>query len=135
MRPFTISRIFVNPPRWKKYIQSAGTMSGLPEASSKASQERVEELLESLADVRQRLRVACSESSPEASRQRQPTTTLVAVSKYKPASDILACVECGHHLDFGENYVQEVVDKAKVVRSIYSKSTLMKLEDLKGGRG
>jgi hypothetical protein len=85
-------------------------MSGLSEVS-KASQERVAELLQSLADVRERVRVA--RSSFEATQQRQPT--LVAVSKYKPASDILACVESGHHLDFGENYVQEVVDKAQVL--------------------
>src|SRR3954468_23257852 len=36
--------------------------------------------------------------------------TLVAVSKTKPATDILALYECGQR-DFGENYVQELVDK------------------------
>ncbi len=36
--------------------------------------------------------------------------TLVAVSKLKPVSDILALYELGHR-DFGENYVQELVDK------------------------
>ena len=35
---------------------------------------------------------------------------LVAVSKTKPASDILALYEMGHR-DFGENYVQELADK------------------------
>ena len=39
---------------------------------------------------------------------------LVAVSKYKPCSDILACYE-HEQRDFGENYVQELVDKAKEV--------------------
>ncbi|KNE59048.1 YggS family pyridoxal phosphate enzyme [Allomyces macrogynus ATCC 38327] len=38
---------------------------------------------------------------------------LVAVSKTKPASDILALYECTRHDHFGENYVQELVDKAK----------------------
>jgi len=38
--------------------------------------------------------------------------TLVAVSKYKPSADILVCYEDGQR-DFGENYVQELVDKAK----------------------
>ncbi len=38
------------------------------------------------------------------------TTTLVAVSKTKPASDILEAYEIGVR-DFGENYVQELVEK------------------------
>ena len=37
--------------------------------------------------------------------------TLVAVSKTKPASDILELYNLGHR-DFGENYVQEMVEKA-----------------------
>ena len=37
--------------------------------------------------------------------------TLVAVSKTKPAADILELYELGQR-DFGENYVQELVDKA-----------------------
>ena len=41
----------------------------------------------------------------------KPTnTTLVAVSKTKPAEDITALYELGQR-DFGENYVQELVDK------------------------
>ena len=39
------------------------------------------------------------------------TVTLVAVSKTKPASDILELYNLGQR-DFGENYVQELVDKA-----------------------
>lgn len=38
--------------------------------------------------------------------------TLVAVSKTKPASDILELYKLGQR-DFGENYVQELVDKAE----------------------
>jgi len=37
--------------------------------------------------------------------------TLVAVSKTKPVEDILKLYELGHR-DFGENYVQELVNKA-----------------------
>lgn len=37
--------------------------------------------------------------------------TLVAVSKTKPAADIMELYELGQR-DFGENYVQELVDKA-----------------------
>ncbi|KAG0023154.1 NAD(P)H-dependent D-xylose reductase (XR) [Podila clonocystis] len=38
---------------------------------------------------------------------------LVAVSKYKPASDILAVYEEAGHRYFGENYVQELEEKSK----------------------
>jgi pyridoxal phosphate enzyme (YggS family) len=40
--------------------------------------------------------------------------TLVAVSKTKPASDILELYELGQR-DFGENYVQELVEKAELL--------------------
>jgi pyridoxal phosphate enzyme (YggS family) len=40
--------------------------------------------------------------------------TLVAVSKLKPASDIEALYKLGQ-LDFGENYVQELLDKQAVL--------------------
>jgi PLP dependent protein len=40
----------------------------------------------------------------------QKNVTLVAVSKTKPVEDILSLYELGHR-DFGENYVQELVDK------------------------
>jgi len=59
------------------------------------------------AEIRQRVQEAAGTS---AGRGRQPT--LVAVSKYKPAADVFACFELGQR-DFGENYVQELVDKAE----------------------
>ncbi|HEX7845863.1 MAG TPA: YggS family pyridoxal phosphate-dependent enzyme, partial [Chitinophagaceae bacterium] len=40
------------------------------------------------------------------------SVTLVAVSKTKPVEDIQELYELGHR-DFGENYVQELVDKAE----------------------
>ncbi|KEI41615.1 uncharacterized protein L969DRAFT_85420 [Mixia osmundae IAM 14324] len=40
---------------------------------------------------------------------------LVVVSKLKPPSDILALHEKTSHLHFGENYVQELVDKASIL--------------------
>ncbi|EGG07625.1 uncharacterized protein MELLADRAFT_62402 [Melampsora larici-populina 98AG31] len=40
---------------------------------------------------------------------------LVAVSKLKPASDILGLYEGIQHLHFGENYVSELVEKAKLL--------------------
>ncbi|KAI0052323.1 hypothetical protein FA95DRAFT_1580160 [Auriscalpium vulgare] len=67
--------------------------------ASLPSSERAAELTASLADIRTRVAHA-STAAP----------TLVAVSKYKPAADILACHQAGQR-DFGENYVQELVDK------------------------
>ena len=79
--------------------------------------ERTQELSENLSEIRQRVTNAVSQNTLDTTNNegqgRQPL--LVAVSKYKPASDVLACYENGQR-DFGENYVQELVDKAKEVR-------------------
>ena len=76
----------------------------------RATAERAAELKESLTEIRQRVQAATP--SHAASKP-----TLVAVSKYKPASDVLACYEEGQR-DFGENYVQELVEKASQVRTL-----------------
>ncbi|KAK1222008.1 hypothetical protein PQX77_015187 [Marasmius sp. AFHP31] len=81
-------------------------MSAFNASFERASNERTEELRENLAEIRERVSTT-SASAPT-------SKTLVAVSKYKPASDILFCYEDGQR-DFGENYVQEVVDKAKIL--------------------
>ena len=81
-------------------------------ALEKASPERAAELRDALSDVRARVQAAAGPS-------RTPPPTLVAVSKYKPAADIQACVEDGQ-LDFGENYVQELEEKAAQVRRTFS---------------
>ena len=43
-----------------------------------------------------------------------PSKTLVAVSKYKDALDVLACYEGGQR-DFGENYLHELAEKSPKV--------------------
>lgn len=69
--------------------------------------ERVSELSENLTRIRSRVQ----------DLSRDKPRTLVAVSKYKPASDVLACHQNENgQLDFGENYVQELVEKAAQVR-------------------
>ncbi|KAF9484799.1 hypothetical protein BDN70DRAFT_872045 [Pholiota conissans] len=70
-----------------------------------ATPERTQELLESLSEIRARVKAAAEASA---------SPTLVAVSKIKPASDVLACYQHGQ-LDFGENYVQELEEKAQVL--------------------
>ncbi|KAJ7234176.1 hypothetical protein B0H12DRAFT_1204762 [Mycena haematopus] len=77
-------------------------------ATSEQLTARNEEILESLAEIRLRVEQAVLSSGSSRS------ATLVAVSKYKPASDIQACFANGQ-LDFGENYVQELEDKAKAL--------------------
>ena len=104
---FTLQR---NKPNLKTNLLYSTKMSGQATAES-ASPERFAELAASLAEVR--LRVKASSSS-ESSLVPQISPTLVAVSKLKPASDILACHQAGQ-LDFGENYVQELEEKAQIV--------------------
>ncbi|PSC69017.1 proline synthase co-transcribed bacterial-like protein -like [Micractinium conductrix] len=60
-----------------------------------------------LADVRARLAAAAARAGRPADRQPR----LVAVSKTKPAEAVKEAYEAGQR-DFGENYVQELVDKA-----------------------
>ncbi len=56
-----------------------------------------------------------TESYQSVSKELQTkNVTLVAVSKTKPVEDIQALYDLGHR-DFGENYVQELVDKETVL--------------------
>ncbi|KAH9053012.1 hypothetical protein EDB83DRAFT_2225690 [Lactarius deliciosus] len=68
--------------------------------------ERAVELHAALSDIRARIAAAIS-----ARNLPGLTPKLVAVSKYKPAADIRTCYDAGQR-DFGENYVQELIDKA-----------------------
>lgn len=60
-----------------------------------------------------------AQSSHPTSSGATHSATLVAVSKLKPAADILACYEDGQR-DFGENYVQELEEKAGQVSWVLS---------------
>jgi pyridoxal phosphate enzyme (YggS family) len=73
--------------------------------SEQTPPDRAMEIAQNLEEVRQRVAGAARAAgrSPESVR-------LIAVSKTKPLSDILAAVEVGQ-LDFGENYAQELRDK------------------------
>ena len=64
----------------------------------KPTPERAAELREALEEIRQRVQAA---SSRNPSRAENHPPVLVAVSKYKPASDVLAAYEDGQR-DFGE---------------------------------
>lgn len=67
--------------------------------------DRKQELADQLAGAK----AALADAVRSAGRTAEDVT-LVAVSKLHPASDIRALAEVGH-VDFGENYVQEAMDK------------------------
>eukprot|EP01041_Mallomonas_annulata_P002044 gene2044-3974_t len=63
-------------------------------------------LIDNLADVQRRI------SATAANINRNPSEiNLVAVSKTKPAEDLMEIYNAGHRI-FGENYVQELIEKA-----------------------
>ena len=90
----------------------------------RATAERAAELKESLEEVRQRVEAAAATGA----RTATSPAVLVAVSKYKPASDVQACYDAGQR-DFGENYVQELSEKAPQVSSLHQVSLLEVLTD------
>lgn len=73
--------------------------------------QRAKQLVENLTHITQRIQSANKRSEP---------IRLIAVSKLKPATDILALHQPPlQHAHFGENYVQELLQKASVLpRSI-----------------
>lgn len=68
------------------------------------TQYRATELKENMESVLSEI-----ESASSGSKAR-----LVPISKIKPASDIKALYDAGYR-HFGENYIQELADKAEVV--------------------
>ncbi|KAF9188434.1 hypothetical protein BGZ51_000599 [Haplosporangium sp. Z 767] len=70
--------------------------------------DRAQEIADNLADVRARMDEVLQKKYGAGRKAR-----LVAVSKYKPSSDILAAYEKAGQLHFGENYVQGLEEKSK----------------------
>lgn len=74
------------------------------------SPDRAKTLLENLTTIHSRISQTCK------SHAVSKTPRLVAVSKLKPASDILSLVQASPpQLHFGENYVQELQEKAALL--------------------
>ncbi|KAI0301064.1 hypothetical protein B0F90DRAFT_1721408 [Multifurca ochricompacta] len=99
-----------------RYIH-AKSMSTTSPSTPLLSPERIKELQTSLAEIRARVNAAASaptNTTTPSDPLRGGSPTLVAVSKYKPAEDISACYDVGQR-DFGENYVQELVEKAALL--------------------
>ncbi|SHF46062.1 hypothetical protein SAMN02745117_01997 [Lampropedia hyalina DSM 16112] len=68
-------------------------------------------LARQLAHIHQRIHTACQQAERDAN-----AVQLLAVSKTFPASDIATAYACGQRA-FGENYIQEAVDKIAALRS------------------
>ncbi|KAH8690921.1 hypothetical protein BGW36DRAFT_389600 [Talaromyces proteolyticus] len=75
-----------------------------------ASASRTATLLSNLTNVSSRITAASSTLSRSSSL---PPVRLVAVSKLKPASDILALHTSSTQSHFGENYLQELLSKSR----------------------
>src|SRR5881396_1074540 len=87
---------------------SAGTT-----AEMTLSPSRTSTLISNLASISNRI---ASASANVTSTTRSNPVRLVAVSKLKPASDILALHNPPtSHLHFGENYLQELLEKSKIL--------------------
>lgn len=84
--------------------------------------QRLETLAQNLTQIRSRISstLQTRTGSLSTSGENSPTPRLVAVSKLKPASDILALHnQPSEQLHFGENYVQELLEKSRLLpRSI-----------------
>lgn len=93
--------------------------------------QRVKQLVENVASISSRINAASKGSKQVDTPSRTPSTDshlymvhqvrLIAVSKLKPANDILALHQPSSptHTHFGENYVQELLEKSKLLpRSI-----------------
>ncbi|RHZ52850.1 hypothetical protein CDV55_101378 [Aspergillus turcosus] len=77
-----------------------------------ASPSRTATLLSNLSSVTSRI----STAALNANRPTNKPIRLIAVSKLKPAADILALHNPPtNHLHFGENYVQELLEKSKLL--------------------
>jgi pyridoxal phosphate enzyme (YggS family) len=89
------------------------TTTDTTEATMSVFPARASTLLSNLQTVTSRIAAASAKSTA-----RKPVR-LVAVSKLKPASDILALHSAppptGPQLHFGENYVQELLEKSRIL--------------------
>ncbi|GJJ70808.1 PLP dependent protein [Entomortierella parvispora] len=95
-----------------RIIPSHSITSKIAKMTLSYTAERAQELTENLSGVRSKMETVLHSKGAAAQQAR-----LVAVSKLKPASDILATYEKAGHRNFGENYVQELEEKSKQLPS------------------
>jgi PLP dependent protein len=95
-RPFTTTARTASPFAASTALQMSSTDQTRPS-------EVLSDIALNLQDVRKRVEVAAEAAS-------QPSVQLVAVSKTKPVEQLMEAYNQGQRL-FGENYVQELIDK------------------------
>ncbi len=71
-----------------------------------------ENISNNLKKITERLQAACTSHKRDVNSVR-----LIAVSKTKPVQAILEALDAGQ-IDFGENYVQEALDKQQALRDL-----------------
>ncbi|KKZ63076.1 YggS family pyridoxal phosphate enzyme [[Emmonsia] crescens] len=76
---------------------------------------RTTTLLANLSAITARIASASANASQTQSQRPQRPVRLVAVSKLKPASDIQILHHHNPALHFGENYLQELLEKSKIL--------------------
>lgn len=82
-------------------------MSSEESEEMRVDPQRAKQLTENLGHILQRMKAA---------NQHGKNVRLIAVSKLKPASDILALHQSPHkHVHFGENYLQELQNKSNLL--------------------
>jgi len=89
-------------------VTDGAVAAGLGAAvAAEAAEARAQEVTENLGMVEDKLQAAV-----DACGRERSNVQLVAVSKTKPAADILALYNAGQR-DFGENYFQEILGKVE----------------------
>lgn len=89
--------------------QEQSSTTEMPPVSLKVDTARARTLLENISQINGRIEQTCKAQGISKS------VRLVAVSKLKPATDILALHENPKQLHFGENYLQELVQKSRLL--------------------
>ncbi|MGB0938404.1 MAG: YggS family pyridoxal phosphate-dependent enzyme [Colwellia sp.] len=70
-----------------------------------------------LDKIKAQIQLACQLKDKQSCPETQEKVSLLAVSKTKPASDVEQAYEEGQY-DFGENYLQESLDKIKALEHL-----------------
>jgi pyridoxal phosphate enzyme (YggS family) len=101
---------FGNPKAY--FFDPEHNMASENSPDMKVDPQRASQLIEQLSSVQQRMSAVAAKSL----RPSKAPVRLVAVSKLKPATDILALHSPpASHLHFGENYVQELLEKSRLL--------------------
>ncbi|GKY92064.1 hypothetical protein MPSEU_000177900 [Mayamaea pseudoterrestris] len=89
-------------------VMSLSSDKSMSDAETSEQDETVSRIVNNLENVRNRIQAVCAQSDRSVDSVR-----LVAVSKTQPFESLLAAYQHGNQRVFGENYVQELLDKVQ----------------------